>query len=470
MKTSLEQSPNVFPVLKGHVRMKQWPGRTLLLDCRSEVSVMPPREESLMLALCSGCHAVATIVEIYSGTFRLDRGEAERRVGEFLRKFSEFLNFLPSPAESPGARRHDPLLSLQNPGTQPSPSSFRFDSPTSMVFSLTYACNHRCAYCANSSTFRRAGELSSEQWLSVVDQAASLGVLAITFSGGEPMMHPGFLDIIARAAGQGIYPVISTNGTFLTEEVIRKLSDAGAEYVHLSLPSVDEFLYDKITGSRAHLPLAKKALLDLKRHRFLVRLKVVVTSLNVDKIEELLDLCVECAVDSVHLAPFRLTHVSRSGPELLPSIAQLDRVRGVADKKRRLGGVLPLIRMDPGDLAWRTPEDIVKCGGIKSNLTILPDGDIAFCEALGSRSEFVLGNVGNTAIRDVWNSKAPERTADVRVHAPLIEEPCSSCEHLARCGTGCFMCSLIYSDNPWSVDPRCWKANIRDNPFRGGSK
>lgn len=63
---------------------------------------------------------------------------------------------------------------------------------------LTLRCNLGCSYCinANGDLVRSRGELSTEQWIDVLNRLELREDLPITLEGGEPTTHPGFYDII----------------------------------------------------------------------------------------------------------------------------------------------------------------------------------------------------------------------------------------------------------------------------------
>lgn len=188
---------------------------------------------------------------------------------------------------------------------------------------------------------------------------------------------------------------------------------------------------------------------------------------NITEIEKTLTLCAHLHVDLVHLAPFRLTHRARTSSTLLLSDSQLSAACTLADRAAtRFGDQLRIAYPSAKTQRWQGPEDIVRCGGIKSKCTIMPNGDVTLCEVIGSEPRFVVGNARRSSLQDIWCSELCDRLTEIDERN--AEEPCRSCEHLAVCGTGCFARSLAFSNNAWSVDPQCWKASIPGNPYGPG--
>jgi PqqA peptide cyclase len=61
------------------------------------------------------------------------------------------------------------------------------ERPYALLAELTYRCPLHCPYCSNPVRSAEKGELNREQWEQVIREAATLGVLQIGFSGGEPL-------------------------------------------------------------------------------------------------------------------------------------------------------------------------------------------------------------------------------------------------------------------------------------------
>ena len=63
--------------------------------------------------------------------------------------------------------------------------------PLAALLELTHRCPLQCPYCSNPVELERAkGELSTTEWMRVLDEAAELGILQVHFSGGEPDIQP----------------------------------------------------------------------------------------------------------------------------------------------------------------------------------------------------------------------------------------------------------------------------------------
>ena len=98
-------------------------------------------------------------------------------------------------------------------------------------------CNLSCAYCNEYDAVSKPVPL--EVLLRRIDHLASLGTSVLTFSGGEPMMHPDLDKLVARARAGGMIVTLITNGYYLSPERIDTLNAAGLDHLQISIDNVE---------------------------------------------------------------------------------------------------------------------------------------------------------------------------------------------------------------------------------------
>ncbi|MCU1645863.1 MAG: radical protein [Nocardia sp.] len=77
---------------------------------------------------------------------------------------------------------------------------------------LTGLCQLSCTHCyADSGPTKTHGTMTTNDWLSVIDDAAVIGVGAIQFIGGEPTLHPALPELIRHASSLGIATEVYSN-------------------------------------------------------------------------------------------------------------------------------------------------------------------------------------------------------------------------------------------------------------------
>jgi MoaA/NifB/PqqE/SkfB family radical SAM enzyme len=98
-------------------------------------------------------------------------------------------------------------------------------------------CNLACSYCNEFDHSSQPVPLS--EMLGRVDKLAALGVLVVTISGGEPLLHPQLEEIIRRIRCHGAIATLISNAYLLSPERIRALNDAGLDYLQISIDNVE---------------------------------------------------------------------------------------------------------------------------------------------------------------------------------------------------------------------------------------
>jgi radical SAM protein with 4Fe4S-binding SPASM domain len=144
----------------------------------------------------------------------------------------------------------------------PSPNTSPFTRPYVVSWNLTYRCNLACEHCyldaggtplVGTENFADRSELGTEECFRVIDEIAAFAPECLTIlTGGEPLLRRDILEIVRRAAERGLWVVVGTNGVSITENVARRLAEAGARGLSLSLDALDPDRHDhfrKVRGA-----------------------------------------------------------------------------------------------------------------------------------------------------------------------------------------------------------------------------
>jgi MoaA/NifB/PqqE/SkfB family radical SAM enzyme len=90
-------------------------------------------------------------------------------------------------------------------------------APLYVAWQITNECNLACLHCIEESGPGKAfaDELDRDQVFAVLDQLLDSEVPYLSFSGGEPMLHPHFFAMVERACERGAQLKIETNAHYL---------------------------------------------------------------------------------------------------------------------------------------------------------------------------------------------------------------------------------------------------------------
>lgn len=118
--------------------------------------------------------------------------------------------------------------------------------------SVTDRCNLRCSYCVPPNgvdLLSHAEVLRNEEFVRFIEIFVRLGIRKVRFTGGEPLVRKGFIDIISgtRKALPDVELCLTTNGILL-DEVLPDLKKYNIKKLNISLDTLSPGEYERITG------------------------------------------------------------------------------------------------------------------------------------------------------------------------------------------------------------------------------
>ena len=327
------------------------------------------------------------------------------------------------------------------------------EPPLALLAELTHRCPLRCPYCSNPLELARASaELDTASWSRVFTEAATLGVLQVHFSGGEPLVRRDLVELVGDAAKAGLYVNLITSGIRLDGDRMARLVDAGLEHVQLSLQDSDPASGDRIAGL-AGAQQAKHQVAGLVREAGLpLTVNAVVHRQNLKHLENIIGLAVTLGADRLEVA-----HVQYYGwalanrAALLPSRRQLDIATATVEAARaRLAGRL-IIDYVPPDYHAQRPKACMGGWG-RRFLSVTPSGKVLPCHAAETLPGLRFPTVGEEAsLADIWYHSA----AFARFRGTAwMDEPCRSCERREIDWGGCRCQSFALTGDACAHRPR----------------
>ena len=130
-------------------------------------------------------------------------------------------------------------------------------TPFSLQMDVVQSCTERCIHCYVPEY--RSTYLPFDKIRTVIDEFRRMGGLVLSFSGGECMMHPHFLEVLSYAHDNDLMIKVLSNLTLCNDETILALKNIGAE-VQTSLYSMDSKIHDTITQKQGSWSLTKQAI------------------------------------------------------------------------------------------------------------------------------------------------------------------------------------------------------------------
>ena len=349
-----------------------------------------------------------------------------------------------------------------------------FARPYVISWNLTYRCNLACEHCyldaggaplVGTENFADRSELGTEECFRVIDDIAGFAPECMTIlTGGEPLLRRDILDIVRRAAERGLWVVVGTNGVKITENVARRLADAGARGLSLSLDALDPDRHDRFRKVRGAWRNTVDGAEILNRTGLPFIVQTTAGSHNLDELEAIADF----AHDRLAARVWNLYFLVPTGrgqfvSDITP--AQYDDVLAALFRIQRKyeGRMLVNAKCAPhyvktvlqnaelsadGAARIRTYSD--GAGGCPAGthyMGIRPNGDVTPCPYL----PVFAGTLRNATLADLWTSST--LFTDVRRRAALGGR-CGGCEMNGHCG-GCRARAYGMTGDLMSEDPLC---------------
>ncbi|MBK6921397.1 MAG: radical SAM protein [Deltaproteobacteria bacterium] len=114
---------------------------------------------------------------------------------------------------------------------------------------LTFDCNDRCVFCLDSDTHDGRIRARDEVKAQILDGRRK-GAERLILSGGEPTIHPDFVDFVrlGRAAGYTRVQTVTNGRMFAYPEFLRRALDAGLGEITFSIHGPDAKIHDALVG------------------------------------------------------------------------------------------------------------------------------------------------------------------------------------------------------------------------------
>ncbi len=331
---------------------------------------------------------------------------------------------------------------------------------------LTERCNLRCSHCYQSGG--ASAELSLAEVRDVIDEVEDLiqawetdyGLSfapGFNITGGEPFLRQDLFDILAPLCDKGFAVYILSNGTLVSGEKAKKLTELGVKGVQVSIEGPQE-VHEAIRG-KGSFARALHGVGNLLEAGLAVTLNVTLSDMNVDYFMDLIDLAHSLGVQRLGFS--RLVPVGR-GKALLANMSSKERIKGIYERIFPLDSKdLEITTGDPVASQMRSAFDGSDGGSVPragcaaglAGLTLLADGTLVPCRRL-----FIpLGNIRRDSLREVW--AVSEILAALRDRRQYRGK-CGCCPRWAVC-RGCraiaYAWSLANGGNDFlSEDPQCF--------------
>ena len=340
---------------------------------------------------------------------------------------------------------------------------------------LSTSCNLRCRHCWITPSFvdglPAAGDVIPVEALrDAVIEAKPLGLCHAKLTGGEPLLHPRFVEIVDMLTEAGLQMNMETNGTLMTAELARHLKEkTSLSFIAISLDGADAETHDRFRGVVGAYDAALRGLAHLTDAGYTnVQVIMSVHRGNLDQIDGLVRLVADRGAGSVKFNPVALAGRGTTMHERGETLDYEERMALAATVREELQRrfSIPLVCFHPPAQKsmrhlWDTCRQPVDCG-VRHILGILGTGDIALCGIGRTVPELVYGQLGKNSIREIWLTHPTilelRRLLDDFRNFPGV---CGRCIHAKTCRTGCVAMNYVDGRQLVWPDPLCQESERR---------
>jgi radical SAM protein with 4Fe4S-binding SPASM domain len=298
--------------------------------------------------------------------------------------------------------------------------------PLSGSLELTARCNLRCVHCYLGGPVRRQrarDELDTAAWLEILDGIAAAGCLHLLLTGGEPLLRRDFEAIYRRAKRLGMLVTVFTNGTRISERLIRLFRELPPRLVEVSLYGATPATCAAITGSATAHARPRRGVERLHAAGVRLALKTILMRENAAELDDLAAYARSLGV------PFRL------------DAAINPRLDGVRDVLAHRLDPEETVEKELADAARRRqwslfqskyetlPEDphLYACGAGMTAFHVDSDGTLRPCLMVPEPT----ADLHRVQFLEAWREVMP------RLHDRMADRdfPCTRCEARLVCGS-----------------------------------
>lgn len=344
-----------------------------------------------------------------------------------------------------------------------------------MNWMITGKCNYNCIHCFNAAdNAPLMSEWSMEEAEHLLDQARDCGINAFTLTGGEPMLHKHFFDILEGVYARGMYvEELNTNGHFINQKALDRMKAIGCTpLIKISFDGIG--CHDWMRNHKGAEQDALRAVSLCIENGFHVKVQTNMNRRNCDVMLKTADLFDSMGVEEMRM--IRTTEAPRwvrnAGDATLTLEeyydASIEIWKQYAAGSHRMvltiwqfGSLYPQTEYYSlaavNSCAGTYRDSIPVCKGSRGMIAVAANGNVFPCHQMSGYYEQrhdSLGNVKREPL-DKLLTFGPYIDEVCTTLGTLREknEKCGKCEHFEYCNGGCRAIALALTGDKLGIDP-----------------
>ena len=349
------------------------------------------------------------------------------------------------------------------------------DKKPIVVWNGTRRCNLKCIHCyADSENKQYPNEMTTEEVQALIHDLGEFGAPVFLFSGGEPLIREDMYENAALCVELGVRPVISTNGTLITEKAAQRIKETGFGYVGISLDGINE-TNDVFRGQKGAFEAAMRGFDNCVAAGQKVGLRLTLTRHNYLELNAIFDFIEEHGINRACF--YHLVYTGRGSEMRKDDLTHEESRKAVdliidrtADFHRR-GLDVDILTVDnhcDGPYLYMRmlregsprAEEVLQLlkwnGGNQSGIAIADvdnEGNV-HADQFWWRHSF--GNVRERKFSEIWPDTSDPLMAGLKDRKPLLTGRCAACKWLDICNGNFRVRAEAVHHDVWAPDPACY--------------
>jgi radical SAM protein with 4Fe4S-binding SPASM domain len=311
--------------------------------------------------------------------------------------------------------------------------------PLSFDLEITARCNLHCRHCyinlSSNDPEARSRELTLHEINDIADQAASMGILWILLSGGEPLLRDDFPEIYLSLKRKGFLVSVFTNATLVRDEHVELFRKYPPRDIEVTVYGASPETYERVTRRPGSFTAFLSGLSRLLESGIKVRLKAMAIRSNHHELPAIAAFCRARTKDyfrfdpQLHLRFDRDVRrnseirAERLTPEEIVALEMADVERFASMKN----GCDTLIRED---FTHTGCDHLFHCGAGNGSFSVSHDGKFRLCSSLWAPE--TIYDLREGTLRDAWENFTP-KVRDLRSRRNEFLEGCRRCPIVNLC-------------------------------------
>lgn len=341
-----------------------------------------------------------------------------------------------------------------------------------MNLMITGKCNLNCLHCFNAKDNAPLNtELSYEQILNILDQARDIGIHAFTITGGEPLVHRHFLDIVKAIYERNMMIFeLNTNGLLINQKMLDLFKELGCHpLIKISFDGIGYHNWMRQNPKAEDLTI--NAIKLCIKNGFRVKAQTQVNRKNLDAMYETAEMLNDLGVSEMRI--IRTTEAPRWEKNSPDSSLTMEEYyeemlkfskKYISSNMQMTIDIWQFVRLYPYSKSYElmpvacTKDEfnirIPMCKGNRGMIAVSSSGELVPCLQMSGwfiEREISLGNLLKTPLKQLVTESDYLNLAMAPLLKQIIEnDKCGNCKYYKACTGGCPALGLLYSSEKFN--------------------